>query len=56
MCSYRVRGLDGSRAEHLTVESYKVVMLLTRGAPLIGQFADNRYRPIGGQGSLVDGE
>ena len=27
--SYRVRGVDGSRAMHLTVESYTVVMLLT---------------------------
>jgi len=27
--SYRVRGVDGSRAKHLTVESYTVVMLLT---------------------------
>jgi len=26
---YRVRGVDGSRAEHLTVESYTVAMLLT---------------------------
>jgi len=24
VCSYRVRGVDGSRAEHLTVESYTV--------------------------------
>ena len=29
LCSYRVRGVDGSRAEHSTVESYTVVMLLT---------------------------
>jgi len=29
LCSYRVRGVDGSRATHLTVESYTVVMLLT---------------------------
>ena len=29
LCSYRVRGVDGSCAEHLTVESYIVVMLLT---------------------------
>jgi len=29
LCSYRVRGVDGSCAEHLTVESYTTVMLLT---------------------------
>jgi len=29
LCSYRVRGVDGSCAEHSTVESYTVVMLLT---------------------------
>ena len=29
LCSYRVRGVDGSCANHLTVESYTVVMLLT---------------------------
>ena len=29
LCSYRVRRVDGSCAEHLTVESYTVVMLLT---------------------------
>ena len=29
LCSYRVRGVDGSSAQHLTVESYTVVMLLT---------------------------
>ena len=29
LCSYRVKGVDGSCAEHLTVESYTVVMLLT---------------------------
>jgi len=29
LCSYRVRGVDGSCAEHFTVESYTVVMLLT---------------------------
>jgi len=29
LCSYRVRGVGGSRAKHLTVESYTVVMLLT---------------------------
>jgi len=29
LCSYRVRGVDGSCAKHLTVESYMVVMLLT---------------------------
>ena len=28
MCSYRVRGVDGSCAKHLTVESYTGVMLL----------------------------
>ena len=28
-CYYRVRGVDGSCAKHLTVESYTVVMLLT---------------------------
>ena len=28
-CSYRVRGIDGNCAKHLTVESYTVVMLLT---------------------------
>jgi len=26
LCSYRVIGVDGSRAEHLTVESYTVVI------------------------------
>ena len=25
LCSYRVRGVDGSGAEHLTVESYTVI-------------------------------
>ena len=29
LCSYRVRGVDGSCAKHLTVLSYTVVMLLT---------------------------
>jgi len=29
LCSYRVRGLDGSCAKHLTVDFYTVVMLLT---------------------------
>ena len=29
LCSYRIRGVDGSCAKHLTVESYTVVMLLT---------------------------
>ena len=29
LCSYRVRGVDGSCAKHLTAESYTVVMLLT---------------------------
>ena len=29
LCSYRVRGVDGSCAKHLTVESYTVVMPLT---------------------------
>jgi len=29
LCSYRVRGVDGSCAKHLTVESYTVAMLLT---------------------------
>jgi len=29
LCSYRVRGVDGSCAKHSTVESYTVVMLLT---------------------------
>ena len=29
LCSYRVRGVDGSYAKHLAVESYTVVMLLT---------------------------
>jgi len=29
MCSYRVRGVDGSCAEHLTVESYTVIYALT---------------------------
>jgi len=28
LCCYRVRGVDGSCAKHLTVESYTVVMLL----------------------------
>ena len=28
-CSYRVRGVDGSYAKHLTIEFYTVVMLLT---------------------------
>ena len=27
--SYRVRGVDGSCAKHLTVQSYSVIMLLT---------------------------
>jgi len=26
LCSYRVRGVDGSCAEHLTVESYTVII------------------------------
>jgi len=26
LCPYRVRGVDGSRAEHITVESYTVVI------------------------------
>ena len=26
LCSYRVRGVHGSRAEHFTVESYMVVI------------------------------
>jgi len=29
LCSYRVRGIDGSCAKHLTAESYTVVMLQT---------------------------
>jgi len=29
LCSYRVRGVDGSCAKHSTVESYTVVVLLT---------------------------
>ena len=29
LCSYRVNGVDGSCAKHLTVESYAVFMLLT---------------------------
>ena len=29
LCSYRVRGVDGSCAKHLTMEFYTVVMLLT---------------------------
>ena len=29
LCSYRVRGVYGSCAKHLTVESYTVVMLQT---------------------------
>ena len=29
LCSYLVRGVEGSYAKHLTVESYTVVMLLT---------------------------
>ena len=29
LCSYRVRGVNSSCAEHSTVESYTVVMLLT---------------------------
>ena len=29
LCSYHVRGVDGSCAKHLTIESYTVVMLLT---------------------------
>jgi len=29
LCSYCVRGVDGSCAKHLIVESYTVVMLLT---------------------------
>ena len=27
LCSYRVKGVDGSHAKHLTVESYATVML-----------------------------
>jgi len=27
-CSYRVRGVGGSRAEHLTVESYTIIISL----------------------------
>ena len=27
LCSYRVRGVDGSCAEHLTVESYTVIII-----------------------------
>ena len=26
LCSYRVRGVGGSRAEHLTVESYTIII------------------------------
>ena len=26
LCSYRVRGVDGSCAEHLTVESYTIII------------------------------
>ena len=33
LCSYRVRGVDGSCAKHLTVESYMVI------------YAANSYRP-----------
>ena len=29
LCSYRVRGVDGSCAKHLTMEFYTVVVLLT---------------------------
>jgi len=29
VCSYRVRGVDGSCAEQSTIESYTVIMLLT---------------------------
>jgi len=29
LCSYRIRGVDGSCAKHLTIASYTVVMLLT---------------------------
>ena len=29
LCSYRVRGVDGTWAKHLTVEFYTVVMLLS---------------------------
>jgi len=29
LCSYRVRGVDGSSAKHLTAESHAIVMLLT---------------------------
>ena len=29
LCSYHVRGVDGSCAKHLTIESYTVVILLT---------------------------
>ena len=29
LCSYRVRGVDGSCAKHSPVQSYTVVMLLT---------------------------
>ena len=28
LCSYRVRGVGGSRAEHLTVESYTIIISL----------------------------
>ena len=28
LCSYRVRGVDGSCAEHLTVESYTIIISL----------------------------
>jgi len=28
VCSYRVRGVDGSCAKHLTIEFYTVVMLV----------------------------
>jgi len=30
LCSYRVRGVDGSCAKHLAVESYTSIMLLTQ--------------------------
>jgi len=36
LCSYRVRGVDGSCAEHLTVESYTVFICQQSYLPIFG--------------------
>ena len=36
LCSYRVRGVDGSCAEHLTVESYTIIISLQSYLLLFG--------------------